>query len=177
MKATVLILVLIIYLSCTQTKSDVYSTLARQDIDLTFDSASWNPKILAVIDSFVKENSCDKCIYELYVNKVLPKYLILNIKARSPSEGYMRSQNPLFMSIIEGKVFYIYSGLEDVLRGDRKRIHIATDNNVFLYKNWTLLINGDSMKINKDGGFPFFPSIDENPYYNKLGVADSSNFK
>jgi hypothetical protein len=105
-------------------------------------------------------------------------YLLLNIKARSPSEEYMRNQKPLFMSTISGKLFYIYTGLEDVLHGDKKRVHITTDTGVAYYKRWTIIMSGDSMKINKNGGIPFFPSNEENPYYNgKLTATDSASIR
>jgi len=165
---------LFFHLACRQPIHSVQEPPARQDLNLTFDSASWDPKILAVIDSFAKQCDCEKCIYELYVNKVLPNYLLINIKARSPSAEYLKKQNPLFVSIIKNRQFYIYSGLEDVLIGDQKQIHIATDTSITVYKNWTIISNGDSIKINKNGGYPFFPSNDENPYYNKLKATDSA---
>ena len=178
MKATMLIFLSIVFFSCEQSKSDTHEPTIKQNINFTFDNVSWNSKILPVIDSFILENNCQKCIYELYVNKVLPNYVLINLKARSPSEEYMRIQDPLLMSVIRGKLFYIYTGLEDVLGGDKKRIYIATNTSVVFYKNWTVIMGGDSLKIKKqNGGYPFFPSTDENPYYNKLGMADSANFK
>jgi hypothetical protein len=177
MKAAGLILFCIFYLSCKQSKNSEYQSVSKQGINFTFENASWNPKVLSVIDSFVEENNCEKCIYELYINKVLPNYLLVNIKTRPPSAEYLKNQQPLFTSIIKGRLFYIYTGLEDILVGDKRRIYITTDTSVLFYKNWTIVITGDSLKIKKDGGIPFFPSIDENPYYNKVKVTDSASFK
>jgi len=173
MKTRFFFIFLFFYLSCRKPILTVQNTSSRLDLNLTFDSASWNPKILAVIDSFATQCDCEKCIYELYVNKVLPNYLIINIKARSPSAEYLKKQDPLFVSTIKARQFYIYSGLEDVLIGDQKKIQIATDTSIKVYMNWTIISNGDSMEINKNGGYPFFPSNDENPYYNKLRATDS----
>jgi hypothetical protein len=155
MKAIGPILFCIFYLSCKQSKTDAYQPVSKQNINFTFENASWNPKVLSVIDSFVEENNCEKCIYELYVNKVLTNYLLINIKVRPPSGEYLRSQNPLFTSVIKGKLFYIYSGLEDVLFGDRRKIDFTSDTNVLFYNNWTIVINDSSTKIKKDGGIPF----------------------
>ena len=177
MKAIGLILFCIFYLSCKQPKTDEYRPVSNQNINFTFENASWNSKVLSIIDSFIEENNCEKCIYELYINKVLPNYLLINIKARPPSAEYLSSQKPLLTSVIKGRLFYIYSGLEDVLVGDKRRINITTDTSIHFYKNWTIVVNGDSMETKKDGGIPFFPSTDENPYYNKLRAADSVKFK
>lgn len=177
MKANVVMLLCFFYLSCKQSKTNADKPVSEQTINFTFVNAFWNSKVLSVIDSFVDENNCEKCIYELYVNKVLPNYLLINIKARPPVEGYLRSQNPLFTSVIKGRLFYIYSGLEDVLKGDKRMISYTTDTSVLFYKIWTIVVNGDSIRIKKDESIPFLPSIDENPYYNRLKTTDSASFK
>jgi hypothetical protein len=163
----------ILFFSCQHTSTDVNKIGAEMAIAPTFDSISWSPIVLSAVDSFVQENNCEKCIYELYVNKVLPEYTLINIKVRTPYASYVKKNRPLFMCKIKGKVFYIYTGLEDVLLGDNKKIMIDTGSNVIVYKNWTLIINNESTKIKKDGGFPFFPSEDENPYSTGLHKPDS----
>jgi hypothetical protein len=172
-KAETLLFFSIFFLSCQHDPTKKNEIGAAMAILPTFESASWNPRILSAVDSFVDENNCEKCIYELYINKVLPEYTLISIKARSPKAAYMKKNRPLFMCKIKGKVFYVYSGLEDFLLGDNKKIIIDTSTNVIFYKNWTLIINNDSIKIKKDAGFPFFPSEDENPYSSGLHKPDS----
>ena len=77
----------------------------------------------------------------------------------------MKDQRPLFTSTIRGRVFYIYSGVEDFLLGDNKKIKISADTSKGIFKVWTLIVNGDNV-TRHDAGYPFFPSDDESPYGN-----------
>jgi hypothetical protein len=157
------IFVSVICFSCQHGSFEDHTGLLKPVISPTFDSAHWSPEILSAIDSFVDEVNCRNCIYELYVNKVLPRYSLVNLKARPSSIEYMNGKNPLFTTDIKGRRFFIYSGLEDFLVGDGTKIQIGTDSGGTIYKNWTVIIKDDSLKINRQGGYPFFPSDDETP--------------
>jgi hypothetical protein len=87
MKKTIIIgfFALLLCSACERRQDEKNSNIFEPDVRPTYDSIYWNSKILAQIDSFVDEANCKECIYEIYVNKVLPNYSLINIKARTSS--------------------------------------------------------------------------------------------
>jgi hypothetical protein len=123
----------------------------------TYDSLQWDVKVEEAIDSFVKEANCDSCINEMYVDEIYPDSILITLKSRVYSQEYMKQKNSLFSTHIHGKVFYIFSGLEDVLRGDKKFIPVQDDASGNQFTVWTLGIKRDKLYIIKGLNSPFFP--------------------
>jgi hypothetical protein len=130
----------------------------------TFDSAKWNDKILVAIDSFLKKANCSGCINEMYIDKILPDYILITLRSRVYAYNYMSSHNPLYISKLSGKEFYIYTGMEDVLKGDKKHMIIYNDSDNMIFKTWTLIMDKDSLIVDTTEGFPFFPTEELKPY-------------
>jgi hypothetical protein len=62
----------------------------------------------------------------------------------------------VFIAKVNGIDFYIFSGIEDVFVGDRKKINPArTDPSNANYRVWTLMVQSDSILVQKDTGKPF----------------------
>jgi hypothetical protein len=131
----------------------------------TFDSARWNSKVLIAVDSFLKTINCPDCIYEIYIDKILPDYTLITLKSRNYAYGYMASLNPLYITKLYGRNFYVYTGLEDVLKGDKKHMIVYKDSSSITFVKWTLVIKGDSLRIEKKDNYPFFPSEELSPYF------------
>jgi hypothetical protein len=164
-KAITIFFPLVFFVSCHQNEALKLDQVGWPGLKPTFENTSWNPIVLSIIDSLIVESHCDQCINELYVDKVLPHYILITMKVRTPSIEYMKDKRPLLTANIRGKLFYIYSGLEDVLYSDKKRLELKPDSTINFYMNWTIVLNSDSVEVRKDGGYPFFPSDAVNPYY------------
>lgn len=130
---------------------------SETSVNPTFDKISFNLKIEKAIEMFLQEDTCQTCIHEVYIDKIRPPRTEILIRSRVFSSDYLKKCNPLFITKIKGINFYIYSGLEDVLIGDKAKISIVGDSTNNNYKAWTLVLLNDSVRIIKDIGQPFFP--------------------
>lgn len=74
-------------------------------------------KILKILNDFVKENECDKCIYEIYIDKINPyQYELIIYKGQHSltlEENNKNEQNPItIVKLKSGVEFDVYSGIE-----------------------------------------------------------------
>ena len=122
-----------------------------------------------LLKSFVDENPCEKCLYELYINKELPDRFILTIYRGEISftidENIYYSQRPLGNINISGKGFKVYSGVERyfnnrVIHDERKKMVVDSFpyNRLIAPVAWTLLdSSGVITKKSYDGVYLFIP--------------------
>ena len=140
MRAYLFFLFPFVFLSCINKHTKNIKEEQHKSTDIlitTFDSAKWDTKIIVAIDSFVKEAKCSDCLNEIYIDKILPNYTLITIKTRTYSSEYMRDKHPLFRTKLSGVQFYVYSGIEDILKGDSKNMELPVDssNNIFISWN------------------------------------------
>ena len=122
-----------------------------------YDSLHWNNKVLSAIDTFLKEGNCNNCINEIYIDKILPDYYLITLKSRVYSSVYLDKCHPLFITKFYEKNFYVYSGIEDFVTGDKKHLPIITDSSGNTFITWTLVVKKDRVRIEKKLAYPFFP--------------------
>ena len=112
-----------------------------------------------VLKEFIADANCKECIHEMYIDKIKPDQIIIVLKSRVYSTEYLNKTNPLFTSIINGVQFNIFCGLEDIFWGDKTNlIYPSSDSAKAVFKVWSLFIKPDSIKVEKDAGYPFFPA-------------------
>ena len=82
-----------------------------------------NKEIEQLLKSFVAKNPCEKCLYELYINKELPDSYILTIYRGEVSftqdENIHYNQQSLGRITISGKEFKVFSGAEHYFNNER----------------------------------------------------------
>ena len=125
------------------------------------DTAFLQPKdnIYAILDSFVRENNIDNYVYELYVDKQTPHDYLLTIycgeqsltKKENDYHGYI----PLNYTIVSGKRFDIFSGIERYFRRENDTIVIDLQDNYFEKKIWIVKDNYDTISVFKELQFPY----------------------
>jgi len=158
-----LILIMLTIVSCKAPNSrekyqreSIDSSLGLQS---TYQNLKMNDRLNNIIKEFIAETNCKECIHEMYVDKVRPDETIVVLKSRAYSAEYAKQINPLFTSKIDGVQFNIFSGLEDVIVGDKARVtYSSADTTKTIYKVWSLFIKAGNIKIEKDIGNPFFPA-------------------
>jgi hypothetical protein len=153
--STLMSIVLFFLAACNNNRTSDID--APEELKPTFDSLYLKKNVKIAIDSFLKEANCIDCIDEIYVDKILPDSMVITLKARAYSPAYMKQINSLFTLNIKGHLFFVYTGLEDILKGNKKLMLMRTDtlsNKFFL---WTLIVRRDSLSIIKSGYLPFFP--------------------
>jgi len=154
---------LIIIISCNTTHDKegqgVTITDSTMILKPTFESVAFIKKVKDVVIEFITEDKCTGCVHEMYIDKTIPNQSTIVLKSREYSAEYLKGINPLFIAKINGIEFYLFSGLEDIFVGDRKKnSYTATDSTHGNYRVWSLFINSDSVKVEKNIGKPFFSS-------------------
>ena len=150
-------------LSCkTPDKKETYqSTTVDTTMALTstYQGLKINDRTNNAIKEFIAASNCRACIYEIYVDKVRPDEVIIVLKSRTYSEEYLRTTNPLFTSMIDSVRFNIFCGLEDIFVGDKRNFNYSNyDSSKTVFKVWSLFVKPDSIRVEKDTGYPFFPA-------------------
>lgn len=150
----------IFFLSCNnQDKKKESSGGSREDLELTptFKHLSFNSKVEGVIKNFLNEDTCNGCLHEMYIDKVRPNYTIIVIKSRPQVSDYLKATNPLFTIKVAGTNFSVFTGLEDIIIGDKSKALLASDSTGNNFKVWSIYLQSDSLRVEKDIGMPFFP--------------------
>jgi len=119
--------------------------------------------IYAILDSFVQKNNIDNYVYELYVDKQTPHDYILTIycgeqsltKEENDHNGYI----PLNYTIVLGRRFNIFSGIERYFRKGNDTISIASQSKNLGAKIWILKDSSNVISVYKDiqYTYPFVP--------------------
>ncbi len=123
------------------------------------DSVYLNQDIEDSIKVFLKNDSCQSCFHQLFIDKVRPNYTILTIRSRPYSDQYLKNNKPIFKTHIGSTDFYIYCGIEDVFNFHLKKSEFEVyDSLSTTFKTWGLHIKGDSTWWDKNQDIPFFPS-------------------
>jgi hypothetical protein len=118
---------------------------------------STNNQIDSTIKSFLQENKCDSCLHEIYIDKVTPFKTIVTLRSRIYSLEYLKNKNPLFIFNFNGTLFYLYSGIEDVLFGDKKLMVYNGTEKDGKFGDWNMIIDSDNVEVKKiDVGIPFY---------------------
>lgn len=125
----------------------------------TYQKLKVSDKVNNVVAEFIKEANCKNCINEMHVDKIRPDEIIIVLKSRVYSTEYLSKTNPLVTTIIDNVRFNIYSGLEDIFLGDKANFSYSiTDSSNAVFKVWSLFVKSDSIRVEKDTGYPFFPA-------------------
>jgi len=84
--------------------------------------------------------------------------MIITLKSRAYSTEYLSKTNSLFTSTIKGVRFNVYSGLEDVFVGDKTNFDYSVkDSSNIVFKVWSIFVKPETIRVEKDTGYPFFP--------------------
>jgi hypothetical protein len=151
MRRTFYFLILIIGITGCKKSTDKYSN-----------NAFLQPKdnIRAILDSFVIENNIDNYVYELYVDKKTPHDYVLTIYCGAESltklENDHNGQTPLDYTIVSGKRFDVYSGIERYFKRGNDTIAVIAPLKNYLERNiWIIKDNYDTIRVFKDLEFPY----------------------
>lgn len=163
MKTISIILCLFFLYSCKNTKAKPItvkdSLLSDHIFKPTYNALLPNKKFDSIVVLFIKENPCDSCINEIYIDKVYPDKTLVTLKERVYNTEYLKKQNPLFIVNYCKKQFFVYSGLEDIFIGDKKLMpYNYNDANNKIFVKWGIVIDSNNYIVNrKYEGQPFFP--------------------
>jgi len=128
-----------------------------------------NKEIEQLLKSFVAKNPCEKCLYELYINKELPDSYILTIYRGEVSftqdENIHYNQQSLGRITISGKEFKVFSGAEHYFNNERipnehkEVVFDSFPNNKHITPiAWTATDSAGTITIKEyDGIYPFIP--------------------
>jgi hypothetical protein len=129
------------------------------------DNAFLQPKenIHAILDSFVRENNINNYVYELYVDKETSWDYILTIycgeKSLTKEENDYNGHIPLNYTIVSGKRFYIYSGIEHYFKRGSDTVAADAENDYVEKIIWVLKDSANVISVYKGIQFmyPFVP--------------------
>ena len=162
MKIIIGIAVVVSIISCNTKTKVSYSDFNINDsiLEPTYTALLPDKDLDSIVFSFIRENPCDSCIYEMYVDKVYPTKILITLKERFYNIEYLKRQNPLFAINFNQKKFFVYSGLEDIFSGNKKAMIYKDKNssgNQFV--EWSIVIDSGKYNVNKmSEEIPFFPS-------------------
>lgn len=168
MKLIFIISTILLLYSCSnnqvETKINADSIYNETQLKPTFKSFLPNQKIDSLIMAFIEETPCDSCIHEMYIDKINPVKTIITLRARVYSLEYLQEKKPLFTVKYDNLLFYLYSGMEDVLIGDQQLMNYAgKEKEGVTYNDWDIIIDSGNYKVKKvDVGIPFFPATPPN---------------
>jgi hypothetical protein len=155
-----LLLVGVISCQTSSYKEGAKNTNEDKEIALkqTYQRLQFDNRVNTILKEFIDEAKCKDCINEMHVDKVRPDEIIVTLKSRVYSIEYLSKTNPLFTSTINGVRFNVYSGLEDVFVGDKTNFDYSVkDSSNTVFKVWSIFVKPDSIRVEKDTGYPFFP--------------------
>lgn len=165
MKNLAIFFVVFIYscvnMSDKENKKHVSSDSVDTSIQLskTFQTLSTANQIDTIIKTFLQENNCDSCIHEIYIDKITPFKTIVTLRARIYSLEYLKNKDPLFTIKFYGTPFYLYSGIEDILVGDKKLMTYTGKEKEGKFGDWNIILDSGKVEVKKiDVGIPFYQS-------------------
>jgi hypothetical protein len=137
----------------------------KRNTDNSLDSTFIQPKdnIYAVLDSFVIENNINNYIYELYVDKKTPEDYILIIycgaKSLTKQEIDYAGHIPLNYTMVSGKRFNIFSGIEHYFKRENDTITMDSENNNLEKFIWVVKDSSNIISVYKgiQYTYPFVP--------------------
>jgi hypothetical protein len=132
-----------------------------------------NKKISVIVDEFAKENKCETCIHEIYIDKKAPKIfeivLYKGTTSLTEEENYDSNQISSIITNSNGIEFKVFSGVEHYLRSgnlvgekiDKPKISLDTINYNKEFE-YTVLVVKDSFGIiskkKYESKYPFMAS-------------------
>ncbi|OYQ51264.1 hypothetical protein [Flavobacterium aurantiibacter] len=151
MKSFIINLILVILLiSCNQDKRE---TKALQPI----------PEMSRILADFVKENKCDGCKYEIYINKEDPHnyttIIFVGDHSLTQEENSFNKQDAINFVSVSGVNFKIYSGVEHYFKNSYKfkadsiRQYDNTKTKIWVVKDSF----GKFTTTKKEFAYPFIP--------------------
>lgn len=157
-----LLLIVVGTVSCQTSEKKAEYKSSNEDNGMalkpTYQKLKIDYRVNDVVKEFITAANCKSCINEIHVDKTKPDEIIIVLKSRVYSTEYLSKTNPLFTSLINDVRFNVYSGLEDVFFGDKANLNYSTtDSSNAVFKVWSLFVKPDSIRIEKDTGYPFFP--------------------
>lgn len=165
MKIYSLILLIIIFISCNKKHRNIEKENENL-LTATYKNIRIDSNLQRIAKDFLKENSCDSCLNQMYIDKKDPQYKIITLKTRAYSKQYLENNRPTFYCKIDNAIFYVYSGLEDYFISDMNMIKDSTKedacSNKFMY--WTIIDSLKNFRIIKGIGAPFF-NLPETPKF------------
>jgi len=153
MKTTIytILIILILYSCNKETKGDM--------------SLKPNNEMLKIMDSFVAENYCEDCIYELYIDKIDPNIyttiLYTGKQSLTNEENFNNQQEAVNIAkTTNGKIFKIYTGIEYYFRKKSNNLKIEKNDEYDSTKNAILIVKdsfGKLTTIKQTYAYPFMP--------------------
>ncbi|HEX8575906.1 MAG TPA: hypothetical protein VF677_06390 [Flavobacterium sp.] len=152
MRTLIFFIISLFLISCTDKKDDL--------------SLKPNATMLKILDDFVRENACEGCIYELYINKEDPHNYVTLLYAGKQSltreENFNNQQEALFtVKTSNGTVFNIYTGAEYYFKKASSKQNKILDTIQYDNTKNAILVVKDSfgkLTINKRTfAYPFMP--------------------
>jgi hypothetical protein len=114
-------------------------------------------RIDSILQKFVSYSKCDSCIYELFIDKKELNEYKLTMISLVPSDSYIKENNPVNYSLIDEKIFFVYSGVEDFVKKElyQPTMNIKKSNTIKKISSWSLVILNDTSYLVEDDWIPF----------------------
>ena len=107
-----------------------------------------NDEVNNFVSGFMKSIESPECIYELYIDKKTEDEYVLTLRNLPSDTNYFSNHFPLNYSIIEDKMVFIYSGIEDFVNREKYysgfSIKEEREENRFSYESVSKIINRDT---------------------------------
>lgn len=124
-----------------------------------------NNEMLKIMDSFVAENYCEDCIYELYIDKIDPHIyttiLYTGKQSLTDEENFNNQQEAVNIAkTTNGTIFKIYTGIEYYFRKKSNNLKIEKNDEYDTTKNAILIVKdsfGKLTTIKQSYAYPFMP--------------------
>jgi hypothetical protein len=170
-KTVILIYCILLLINCKQTINNKLENV----LDL-MGKVELNDEINNFILDFFQDHSKDcNCIYELFIDKKTEDEYFLTIRYFVFAEKYYPKNFPVNYAIVNNKIVFIYSGIEDFITSPNYSPQLKADSKITCdYETVSKVIKQDTSYIVGAIGIPFIdehfgPPIDfENIMIEKL---------
>ncbi len=147
-KLTALIYILILLVGCESKRMNN----SKLDMSINLDS-----NLTKIINKFVQETNCQKCLNDITIDKILPDSTIITIRTQTPYFKYFRENPNRRQMKVNDISFYYYTGAEQFINniGSDSTYKYSDNNNCSLIV-WTYVKSRNKDTLYYYGGVPFY---------------------
>lgn len=131
----------------------------KQSIYFTSDKIEINDRLKGILKQFINDNPCMNCINKLYIDKIEPYRTVITLEQIpfNSSDYKKLKPEPLLYVLVDSCKFYVYNGMEGYFNVSYEDVDSISKKIGDKYLRWTVVDTKDSIIINRNGSFPFFP--------------------
>jgi hypothetical protein len=159
MKNLIISIAFILLLNCQYETNNKKISIEKE---CSIKEISLNNDIKLFILDFIKSVNNANCIYELYIDKKTEEEYFITVFNNPNDLNYFRNHSPLNYTLLNDKLIFIYTGIEDFIdkkfyrpKIDLEKFYMGNKNLNNAISTLSMVIEKDATYIIEDVGLPF----------------------